>query len=128
MNPALLGADVPAVAYLQDGEVIGHLAIIAVNFWNGRAEVAGHCLKGFMVLPEHQNRLVGFAVLEEMLKHVNISATMTVALPAMRLFQAVGFAPKCHTPLYDVAKLRSLANRSHATDRIQRLESRSRRR
>lgn len=91
LNPAMPGVDVPAVAYLRDGEVIGHLGTIPVKFWNGRVETAGHWLKGFMVLPEHQNGSVGFAVLKELLKHVDISGAMTVALPARRLFQAVGF-------------------------------------
>lgn len=91
LNPATPGADVPAVAYLRDGEVIGHLGTIPVKFWNGRVETPAHWLKGFMVLPEHQNGPVGFAVLKELLRHVGASGTMVVALPARRLFQAVGF-------------------------------------
>jgi GNAT superfamily N-acetyltransferase len=91
LNPAIPGADVPAVAYLRDGEVIGHLGTIPVKFWNGRVETAGHWLRGFMVLPEYQNGSVGFAVLKELLNHVEVSGSMTVALPARRLFQAVGF-------------------------------------
>lgn len=90
-NPAAPGADVPAVAYLRDGEVIGYLATIPVKFWNGQVETAAHWLKGFMVLPEYQNGPVGFAVLKEMLKHVDVSGTMSVADPARRLFKAVGF-------------------------------------
>jgi GNAT superfamily N-acetyltransferase len=90
-NPASPGADVPAVVYLRDGEVVGHLGTIPVKFWNGRYETPGHWLKGFMVLPEYQNGPVGFAVLKEMLKHVNVSGAMVVGLPARRLFQAVGF-------------------------------------
>ncbi|HEX9608048.1 MAG TPA: GNAT family N-acetyltransferase [Gemmatimonadaceae bacterium] len=91
LNPAVPGADVPAVVYFRDGEVIGHLGTIPVKFWNGRVETAGHWLNGFMVLPEHQNGSVGFAVLKEMLKYVDVTGAMTVALPARRLFQAVGF-------------------------------------
>jgi GNAT superfamily N-acetyltransferase len=91
VNPALPGADVPAVVYLRDGEVIGHLGTVPVKFWNGRFETAAYWLKGFMVLPEHQNGPVGFAVLKEMLKHLDVSGTMVVGLPARRLFQAVGF-------------------------------------
>ena len=90
-NPASPGSDVPAVVYLRDGEVVGHLGTIPVKFWNGRYETPGHWLKGFMVLPEYQNGPVGFAVLKEMLKHVNVSGAMVVGLPARRLFQAVGF-------------------------------------
>jgi hypothetical protein len=100
LNPVTAGADVPAVAYVRDGEVIGHLGTIPVKFWNGRVETAGHWLKGFMVLPQHQNGPVGFAVLKEMLKHVDVSGTMTVALPARRLFQAVGFVDCGAIPNY----------------------------
>jgi GNAT superfamily N-acetyltransferase len=91
LNPATPGAEVPGVAYLRDGEVIGHLGTIPVKFWNGEVGRVGHWLKGFMVLPEYQDGSVGFAVLKEMLNHVEISGVMTVALPARRLFQAVGF-------------------------------------
>jgi GNAT superfamily N-acetyltransferase len=90
-NPAVPGADVPAVAYLRDSEVVGYLGTIPVKFWNGREETAGHWLKGFMVLPEYQNGPVGFAVLKEMLKHIDVAGTMSVAPPARRLFKAVGF-------------------------------------
>ena len=100
LNPAIPGADVPAVAYLRDGEVIGHLGTIPVKFWNGRAETAAYWLKGFMVLPEHQNGPVGFAVLKELLRHVDVSATMVVAPPARRLFKAVGFVDCGALPNY----------------------------
>lgn len=106
LNPATPGADVPAVAYLRDGEVIGHLGTIPVKFWNGRVATAGHWLKGFMVLPEYQNGSVGFAVLKEMLNYVDVSGIMTVALPARRLFQAVGFVDCGPIPNY-VALLRA---------------------
>lgn len=90
-NPATSGADVPAVVYLHDGAVIGHLGTIPVKFWNGRTETPAHWLKGFMVLPEHQNGPVGYAVLKELLKHIGVSGAMVVGLPARRLFKAVGF-------------------------------------
>jgi GNAT superfamily N-acetyltransferase len=99
-NPAVPGADVPAVVYLRDGDVIGHLGTIPVKFWNARIETAGHWLKGFMVLPEHQNGPVGFAVLREMLKHVQVSGAIVVGLPARRLFQAVGFVDCGVVPNY----------------------------
>lgn len=90
-NPVERGADVPATAYVHDGTVLGYLGTIPVKFWNGNRDVAGHWLKGFMVLPEHRGGPVGFAVLKEMLKHVNVSGIMTVAAPARRLFTAVGY-------------------------------------
>jgi hypothetical protein len=91
LNPSAPGADIPAVVYLRDEAVVGHLGTVPVKFWNGRLETPAHWLKGLMVLPEHQNGPVGFAVLKEMLKHVELSGAMVVALPARRLFQAVGF-------------------------------------
>ena len=100
LNPAVPGADVPGVVYLRDGAVIGHLGTIPVKFWNGRVETVGHWLNGFMVLPEYRNGSVGFAVLKEMLRHVDVSGAMTVGLPARRLFQAVGFVDCGLVPNY----------------------------
>ena len=91
LNPTTPGADVPAVAYLRDGEVVGHLGTIPAKFWNGAVETTAHWLKGFMVLPQHQNGPVGYAVLQEMLRHVDVVGSMVVAPPARRLLQAVGF-------------------------------------
>lgn len=99
-NPAVTGEGVPAVVYLRDGEAIGYLGSIPVRLWNGSVESTAHWLKGFMVLPEHQNGPVGFALLREMLRHVEVSGTMTVALPARRLFQAVGFVDCGAMPNY----------------------------
>jgi GNAT superfamily N-acetyltransferase len=90
-NPVEPGADIPAMAYIRDGVVLGYLASIPVSFWNGSTELPAHWLKGFMVLPEHRGGPVGFAVLKEMLKHVTVSGIMTVAEPARRLFTAVGY-------------------------------------
>ena len=90
-NPVEPGADIPATAYIHDGSVFGYLGTIPVQFWNGNRDVPGYWLKGFMVLPEHRGGPVGFAVLKEMLKHVNVSGIMTVAAPARRLFTAVGY-------------------------------------
>lgn len=91
LNPAFPGEDIPAVVYLLDCEVIGHLGTVPVKFWNGRTETPGHWLRGFMVLPEHRNGPVGFALLREMLKHVDVSGIMTVTTAARRLFKAVGY-------------------------------------
>jgi hypothetical protein len=90
-NPHGSGVDVPATAFLQDGRVIGYLSTIPVSFWNGSSQVAGHWLKGFMVLPEFRNGPVGFSVLKEMLRHLGVSGIMTVAPAARRLFTAVGY-------------------------------------
>lgn len=90
-NPSVPGADPPAVAFLRNGEVLGYLGTIPVKFWNGTTETAAHWLKGFMVLPEHRNGPIGFAVLKEMLQHVGVVGSVAVAAPALRLMTAIGF-------------------------------------
>jgi hypothetical protein len=90
-NPVAPGDDVPATAFISDGNVIGYLSSIPVRFWNGSGDVPAHWLKGFMVLPEHRNGPVGFAVLKELLRHIGVSAILTVAPAARRLFTAVGY-------------------------------------
>jgi GNAT superfamily N-acetyltransferase len=104
-NPAVTGEPIPSVVYRRDDEALGYLGSIPVRFWNGRSEVAAHWLKGFMVLPEHQNGPVGFGLLREMLRHVDVAGTMTVAQPARRLFKAVGFTDCGALPNY-IAVLR----------------------
>jgi GNAT superfamily N-acetyltransferase len=104
-NPVTPGIETPAIALLVDGVVTGYLGTIPVKFWNGRDEIVAHWLKGFMVLPEYRNKFVGFAVLREMLKHVGVSAIMTVAAPALRLFAAVGYVDCGTVPNY-IALLR----------------------
>ncbi|HKS05466.1 MAG TPA: hypothetical protein VJR92_04060, partial [Gemmatimonadaceae bacterium] len=99
-NPVEPGADIPAVAFQRDGEVLGYLGTIPVKFWNGSTEIAAHWLKGFMVLPEHRNGPVGFAVLKELLRHVGLSGIMTVAPAARRLFGAVGYVDCGALPNY----------------------------
>ncbi len=90
-NPVAPGADVPAVVYMRDGEIIGYLGTIPVKYWNGGDEIAAHWLKGLMVLPEYRSGPVGFSLLREMLRHVQLSGSMAVAAPATRLITAVGF-------------------------------------
>ncbi|MGH7625893.1 MAG: hypothetical protein ACREOJ_11350, partial [Gemmatimonadaceae bacterium] len=91
-NPSTPGVAPPAVAFMRGDEILGYLGTIPVNFWNGETEIPSHWLKGFMVLPEYQNGPVGAAVLKELLKHVELSGIMTVAVPARRLFSSVGYA------------------------------------
>jgi hypothetical protein len=90
-NPSVPGVEPPATAYLLDGNVIGYIGTIPVDFWNGKAEIQGHWLKGFMVLEAYRSGPVGFGVLKELLKHVGVSGIITVAPPARRLFTAVGY-------------------------------------
>lgn len=103
-NPLSPGELPPAVAFLHHEKVIGYIGTIPVKFWNGQVELPAHWLKGFMVLPEHRNGPVGFAVLKELLKHVQLSGITSVALPARRLFGAAnyvdcGVVPNFITPL-----------------------------
>ncbi len=91
-NPVAPGEDVPAFAFIKDGEAVGYINTIPARFWNGRTEVAASWMRGFWVLPEHQNGPVGFYLLKEAMRHVQVAGALTVAPATLRLFGAHGFA------------------------------------
>ncbi|HEX3867894.1 MAG TPA: hypothetical protein VHV78_14125, partial [Gemmatimonadaceae bacterium] len=90
-NPSVPGADAPAIAFLNGDSVVGYIGNIPVTFWNGATETPAHWTKPFMVLEAYRNGPVGFSILREVLKHIGLSALITVAVPARRLFTAVGY-------------------------------------
>jgi GNAT superfamily N-acetyltransferase len=91
-NPVAPGEDVPAFAFIKDGEAVGYINTIPARFWNGRAEVPASWMRGFWVLPEHQNGPIGFYLLKEAMRHVHVAGALTVAPATLRLFGAHGFA------------------------------------
>lgn len=91
VNPVEPGVDVPAWSVMSNGKILGYIGTIPTLMWNGVSETPGHWMKGFMVLAEYRNGPIGYAVLREAVKHIDLSAVMTVALPARRLFTALGF-------------------------------------
>lgn len=89
-NPFEVGAEPPLVGVFIGKLLVACLTSIPTRFWNGREFVPGHWLKGFWVLEQHRDGLIGFLLLKEMLKHVGVAASMPAALGPRRLSVALG--------------------------------------
>jgi hypothetical protein len=89
-NPFEPGAEPPLVGVFIGPLLVACLTSIPTRFWNGREFAAGHWLKGFWVLEQHRDGLIGYLLLKEMLKHVGLAASMPAALGPRRLSVALG--------------------------------------
>ena len=99
--PCPFTADPPPVVGVYAGaDLIGHLGSIPTQFWDGQRGTGAHWLKGLMVLEQYRNGPIGYQLVKEMMKQVAVTAVMTVAPAARRLFQAVGFKDLGSVPNY----------------------------
>jgi hypothetical protein len=89
-NPFEPGAGPPLVGVFIGPLLVACLTSIPTRFWNGREFAAAHWLKGFWVLEQHRDGLIGYLLLKEMLKHVGLAASMPAALGPRRLSVALG--------------------------------------
>ena len=89
-NPFEPGVGPPVVGVFIGALLVGCLTSIPTRFWNGRESAAGHWLKGFWVLEQYRDGLIGYLLLKEMLKHVGLAASMPAALVPRRLSVALG--------------------------------------
>jgi hypothetical protein len=89
-NPFQPGVGPPLVGVFIGPLLVACLTSIPTRFWNGREFAAGHWLKGFWVLEQHRDGLIGYMLLKEMLKHVGLAASMPAALAPRRLSVALG--------------------------------------
>lgn len=78
------------VVALDGDRVIGYLGTLPLRVWDGAREQPGHWFKGFMVLPEFRNGPIGFGLVKEAVRHVQIALVITVQPASWRLFKAVG--------------------------------------
>jgi GNAT superfamily N-acetyltransferase len=90
-NPVAPGAEAPTFLFLKGDTILGHLSTIPVQLWTGSAQRPAFWFIGFMVRPEHRNGPVGALLLREAVKQLELTLSLTVALPSVRLFRAVGF-------------------------------------
>lgn len=92
----------PVVGVYAGADLIGHLGSIPTQFWDGErgTGTGAHWLKGLMVLEQYRNGPIGYQLVKEMMKQVAVTAVMTVAPAARRLFQAVGFKDLGSVPNY----------------------------
>ena len=89
-NPFEPGAGPPLVGVFVGPLLVACLTSIPTRFWNGKEMAPAHWLKGFWVLEQHRDGLIGYLLLKEMLKHVELVASMPAALVPRRLSVALG--------------------------------------
>ncbi len=91
-NEAEPGVPPPTWLALRAGKVLGYVTTIPVRWWDGQREWPAYWIKGLMVLPEFRHGPVGYAVMKAAATSLPRSAGLAVALPARRLFGALGYA------------------------------------
>ena len=89
-NPFEPGAEPPVVGVFVGSLLVACLTSIPTRIWNGKELAAAHWLKGFWVLDQYRDGLIGFLLLKEMLKHVGLAASMPAALMPRGLSVALG--------------------------------------
>jgi hypothetical protein len=90
LNPFEPGAEPPVVGIFVGQRLAACLTSIPTRFWNGKEFATAHWLKGFWVLEQYRDGLIGFLLLKEMLKHVGLAASMPAALMPRQLSVALG--------------------------------------
>ena len=98
--PFVAGLPPPVTGVFVDEQIVGHLGSIPTELWDGSRSHGAHWLKGFMVLESYRNGPIGYLLLKHMMKQVSLSAVMTVAPAARRLFAACGFKDFGSVPNY----------------------------
>ncbi len=99
-NPVSPGEEVPTYLLMQGSRALGHLSTIPVQVQALGATRPGYWFIGFMVRPEHRNGPIGYLMLKEASKELELTLSLTVAAPSIRLFKAVGFSELGVVPNY----------------------------
>lgn len=89
-NPFEPGAEPPVVGVFIGPLLVACLTSIPTRLWNGKELARAHWLKGFWVLDQYRDGLIGFLLLKEMLKHVGLAVSMPAALLPRQLSVALG--------------------------------------
>jgi hypothetical protein len=89
-NPFEPGTEPPVVGVFIGTRLVACLTSIPTRFWNGGEFATAHWLKGFWVLEQFRDGLIGYLLLKEMLRHVGLAASMPAALVPRRLSVALG--------------------------------------
>jgi hypothetical protein len=99
-NLADPGVEVPTWLFLKGGRVLGHVSTLPVQVWDGRAIRPAYWFVGLMVVPEHRNGPVGFLLMREAAKGLELTLSLSVQDAAVRLFRGVGFTELGVIPNY----------------------------
>lgn len=112
-NVASPGEAPPVALVFDAGRIVGHCGSIPHRLLDGESEHPAYWVKGLMVLPEYRGGPIGFLALKELVARLPLSTALVVALPARRLFSALGYTdlgpvPNYVRPLRPAALLRSV--------------------
>jgi predicted N-acetyltransferase YhbS len=90
-NLAQPGQETPTWVFVKAGQIIGHVTTLPVRLRQTGRERPAYWFVGLMVLPEHRNGPVGFLLMREAAKSLELTLSLSVQPAAVRLFRAVGF-------------------------------------
>jgi GNAT superfamily N-acetyltransferase len=99
-NAVRPGEEFPTYLFMQQDRILGHLTTIPVRLRVGGIDRAAHWLIGFMVRPEHRNGPIGFLLLKEAVRDLEVTLSLTVQPTTIRLLTAVGFRELGTLPNY----------------------------
>jgi hypothetical protein len=99
-NVADAGIVPPAFGVFHQDRLVGYVGSIPARVWTAGTEEPAYWIKGLMVLPEHRNGPVGFAVAKAAAQRLPLSMSMTVTPAACRLFVALGYRDHGPVPNY----------------------------
>jgi GNAT superfamily N-acetyltransferase len=91
-NVAEPGVPPPTWIALKSGRCLGYVTTIPIRLWVGKRDWPAYWIKGLMVLPEFRNGPIGHALMKAAAARLPRSAGLAAALPARRLFGALGYA------------------------------------
>lgn len=90
-NVAEPGVAPPTWIAIKEAKVLGYVTTIPILLWDGHQNWPAYWIKGLMVLPEFRNGPIGHAVMKAAAAGLPRSGGLAVALPARRLFSALGY-------------------------------------
>jgi hypothetical protein len=94
------GVEVPTYLFVQGERILGHLSTIPVRLRVGGEDRPAYWLIGFMVRPEFRNGPIGFLLLRQAVRDLEVTLSLTVQQATIRLMTAVGFRELGTLPNY----------------------------
>lgn len=91
INTVSPGEPPPTFLFLRGGQVIGYVTTLPIRLVHEGRTRRAHWLNGLMVLPEFRNGPIGYVLLKEAVQHLPLAMALSVAAPARRLFEGLGF-------------------------------------
>lgn len=90
-NTAEPGQPPPSFLFLRGERVLGYVTTLPCQLWSGGREHPAYWMNGLMVLPEFRSGPVGYTLVKSASEALPVAMAISVAPPARRLFEALGF-------------------------------------